>query len=82
VLLLSSGNLGYAAVEAFNRVGTEPSTKAVPAVLLLGEAHAAWAEQAEAGKHNLVLQMPVKSRELRHAILKVLQLSAAGQATG
>ena len=75
VLLLSSGHLGFPVVEAFNRLGTEPSTKTVPVVLLLGENHSEWADQAELDTHRTILQMPVKSRQLRQAILKSLSHS-------
>ncbi len=73
VLLLSTGHIGYSAVEAFNRLGTEPSTKTVPVILLLAENHNDWAEQAEVDKHRTVLQMPVKSRQLRQALLSALE---------
>ena len=73
VILLSTGQVGFPVVEAFNRLGTEASTKTVPVVLLLGEHHGEWAEHAEVDRHRIVLQMPVKSRELRQAVLKVLK---------
>lgn len=73
VILLSTGQAGYPVVEAFNRLGTEPSTKTVPVILLLGENHREWAKKTEPDKHRIVLQMPVKSRELRSAVLKVLK---------
>jgi len=72
VLLLSTGHLGLPVVEAFNRLGEEATTKHVPAVLLLGEPHSNLCDQANAGERRLVIQMPVKSRELRKAILTVL----------
>lgn len=77
VLLLSTGHLGQPVVEAFNRLGVEASTKNVPAVLLLGETHGGWAKHAQTGKHRGVLKMPVKSSQLRQAILKVLNHSIA-----
>jgi serine/threonine-protein kinase len=73
VVLLSSGHLGADALRAFNRLNEEGATKQVPAVLLLGDQQSDWREQAAAGRHRDVLQMPVKSRELRSAILKVLK---------
>jgi len=73
VLLLSTGHIGAPAVEAFNRLGSEPSTKTIPVVLLLGDQHKSWAKQASVDKHRAVLQMPVKSRELRQTILQVLK---------
>lgn len=73
VVLLSSGHIGTDALEAFNRLGKEGATKLVPAVLLLGDQHAKWHKQAQLDGHRGVLRMPVKSRELRSAILKVLK---------
>jgi len=72
VLMLSTGHRGLPVVEAFNRLGEEASTKHVPVVLLLGEPHRNLLEKANKGEGRLILQMPVKSRELRKAILTVL----------
>jgi CheY-like chemotaxis protein len=71
-VLLSSGHIGAGAVEAFNRFGEEPSTKSTPVVLLLGDQQAAFQKQAKPDQHRVVLQMPVKSKELRAAILQIL----------
>lgn len=73
VVLLSSGHLGNNALQAFNRLSQEGATKRVPAVLLLGDQQSEWKKQASADQRRGVLQMPVKSRELRSAILKVLK---------
>ena len=73
VILLSTGQIGAPAVEAFNRLGTEAATKSVPVVMLLGEHHGAWAKELDTDSHRIALQMPVKSRELRQAVLKVLK---------
>lgn len=77
VVLISSGHLGEDAVNAFNRMGEEGATKNVPAVLLLGDQQGAWAKGIEANDHRNLLQMPVKSRELRAAILKSLKASGS-----
>ncbi len=71
-VVLSSGHIGSSAVEAFNRFGEESSTKSTPVVLLLGDQQAAWQKNAKPDEHRIVLQMPVKSKELRQAILKIL----------
>ena len=73
VVLLSSGHIGANALQAFNRLSQEGATKQVPAVLLLGDQQADWRKQASADRHRGVLQMPVKSRDLRSAILQVLK---------
>jgi CheY-like chemotaxis protein len=71
-VLLSSGHIGASAVEAFNRFGEEPSTKSTPVVLLLGDQQASLQNKAKPDQHRVVLQMPVKSKELRAAILQIL----------
>ncbi len=76
VLLISSGKLGREAIDAFNRLDTEPRTKQVAAVLLLGEPHAAWEKDAVRGARRIVAKMPLKSRELRQQVLKALVPSA------
>ncbi len=74
VVLLSSGNLGAElTLKAFARLGEEPATKNVPAVLLLGDQHEKFRKKIKTTSHQLVVQMPLKSRELRKAILKVLK---------
>jgi serine/threonine protein kinase len=72
VLLISSGAIGRDAIDAFNKLGQDTRTKTLPVVLLLGEAHAAWMKEAAGGPRRLVTKMPMKSRELRHAILAAL----------
>jgi serine/threonine-protein kinase len=76
VLLFSSGDIGRAALEGFNRFGQETATREIPAVLLLDEAHAAWAPEAQTAEHRAVLTMPVKQREVRQAIQSVLSRQA------
>ena len=73
VLLVSAGNLGAAAVTMFNRLGEESATKHVPAVLLLGDQQGGWQDQGGLGPQRAVIQMPLKSRQLREAILGVLR---------
>jgi serine/threonine-protein kinase len=72
VLLINSGQIGRDALDAFNKLGQDTRTKNLPVVLLLGEQHAAWMKEASGGPRRLVTKMPLKSRELRHAILAAL----------
>jgi hypothetical protein len=71
-LVISSGHLGRPALEAFNRIAQEPRLKHLPAVLLLGDQHSAWMKEATGDARHLVVKMPLKTRELRHAILAAL----------
>ncbi|TWU25847.1 protein kinase domain-containing protein [Bythopirellula polymerisocia] len=72
VVLLSSGHIGRSAVEAFNRFSEESSTKNTPVVLLLGDKQKSLQKQAKPDERRVVVQMPVKSKELRQAILQLL----------
>jgi tRNA A-37 threonylcarbamoyl transferase component Bud32/CheY-like chemotaxis protein len=72
VLVISSGHLGRPALEAFNRIAQEPRLKHLPAVLLLGDQHGAWMKEAVGDAKRLVVKMPLKTRELRHAVLAAL----------
>src|SRR5690606_14010471 len=72
VVLFSSGHIGRDAVDAFNRFGSEPGTREVPAILLLDEAHAGWQKEAQIGTHRAVALMPIKQRELRQMVRSVL----------
>jgi serine/threonine-protein kinase len=72
VLLISAGQIGRDALEAFNKLGQDKRTSHLPVVLLLGENQAAWMKEATGGPRRLVTKMPLKSRELRHAILASL----------
>lgn len=70
-VIFSTGELGEAALDAFNRFADGIHTTAVPAVLLLGEAHAAWQKKAKLSKHRLVVSMPIKLRQLREVLAKL-----------
>jgi len=72
VLLISAGQIGREALMAFNKLGQDTRTKRLPAVLLLGEQQGPWMKEAAGGGHRLVAKMPLKSRELRQAILASL----------
>lgn len=74
--LFCSSELGAEAVEGFNRFGKDASTRDVPAVLLLEETHAAWAEAACTANHRAVAIMPIKLRQLREMVLGVLGVEA------
>lgn len=72
VLLISSGQIGREALDAFNKLGQDQRTRKLPVVLLLGEQHGAWMKEAEGSPRRIIARMPLKSRELRTAILSAL----------
>ncbi len=72
LVLLSTFNLGQAALEGFNRFGHNAKTKGLPAILLLHESHGQWASEAQVNSHRAVAKSPLKLRELRALALKLL----------
>lgn len=72
ILVISSGHIGRAALDAFNRLAQETRLKHLPAVLLLGDQHGAWMKEAAGDPSRLVVKMPLKSRELRQCVLAAL----------
>ena len=57
-------------LEAFNRFGQEPTTRDLPAVLLLDEHHGEWEEGTLKNNHRVVVKMPLKQRDLRAALVR------------
>lgn len=70
-VVFSSSELGEAALEGFNRFGTDPGTLNAPTLLLLSEQHAALRERAVLAKHRVCLTMPIRLRELRETLAKL-----------
>ena len=71
-VMFCAGDLGHPALEAFNRFGENSATRAIPALLLLGEKQQEWKSQAKLDKHRLVVSMPLKLRELRALLGKLV----------
>jgi eukaryotic-like serine/threonine-protein kinase len=71
LVLFTTGNNGRSALEVFNRLGQESSTRNTPAVLLLDQVHHPWEEEAVVGEHRAVAKMPIKMRELREVLVGV-----------
>jgi eukaryotic-like serine/threonine-protein kinase len=77
-VMFSTGELGVSALEAFNRFGDAPQTAGIPAVLLLDEHHADWKSRAKLNKHRVVMLMPIKLRQVRELLARLVPLDAAG----
>jgi serine/threonine-protein kinase len=71
-VIFSSGELGSDALEAYNRFSTTPATSAIPAILLLGENQSDWRAEAAADQRHVVVSMPVKLREFRELMSRLL----------
>jgi serine/threonine-protein kinase len=76
-VIFSTGELGVAALEAFNRFGEGQHTARIPAVLLLDEHHLDWKAKAKLNKHRVVISMPIKLRALREVLSKLVPTTVA-----
>lgn len=64
--------LGNLALEGFNEFGSREETKAIPALLFADSKQASLIKAAQLGPHRTLLTAPLKVRELREALLKLL----------
>jgi CheY-like chemotaxis protein len=71
VILFSTINNGRGALEVFNRFAQEPTTRDLPAVLLLDQTHLGWEREAQTAEHRAIARMPIKMRELREVLVEV-----------
>lgn len=71
-VIFSSGSLGSGAVKAFNALGENEATAAVPAVLLLGESQRAWKKKAKFADHRVGISMPIKLKQFRKLLNKLV----------
>jgi serine/threonine-protein kinase len=78
-VIFSTGELGESALSAFNRFADGEHTRKIPAVLLLGEHHLDWKKQAKLAEHRAVLAMPIKLRQFREVLAKLVPLDTASK---
>jgi serine/threonine-protein kinase len=71
-VIFCTTELGRSALEAFNRFGEMEQTRHIPAILFLSEEHPQFATEAHTGPHRVLLSMPLKVRQLRGILLKLL----------
>ncbi|WP_425617745.1 protein kinase [Anatilimnocola sp. NA78] len=72
-VLFSTVELGEVALEAFNRFGAAEHTKKLPAILFVDSRQAAIVKAAQLSAKRKMLQMPLKVREIRDALLGMLR---------
>jgi serine/threonine-protein kinase len=68
--------MGEEALDAFNAFGEKEDTKHIPAVLFIAEKHQDFADRAATSEHRKLLPMPLKVRQLRAILLKLLHITA------
>ena len=74
--VFSAGELGEQSLLAFQSFTQSPTTHSIPAVLLLPEQHARWADQIECEPHQVVLTLPVTLRRLREVLDRLVPVQA------
>jgi serine/threonine-protein kinase len=72
VVIFCTTELGESALMAFNQFGQDAATGQIPAILFVAEGHREFAEQAQFAPHRIVLPMPLKVRQLRGILLKLI----------
>lgn len=72
LVLFSTGSIGEPALLTFNQLNETPGMKQVPAILLLDERHASWESQAKLSPQRVVMNKPIKVRQLRETLIKLL----------
>lgn len=72
-VIFSALDLGSAAIESFNRFGTDDVTRDMPAILLLDQKQQYMAGDAQLAPHRVLVSMPLKVKELRQTLMKLLQ---------
>lgn len=80
-VIFSTSELGEPALEAFNQFGEGKHTSPIPAVLLLGEHQQDWKKRAKLNKHRVVMSMPIKLRQLREVLAKLVPNVNGGEST-
>jgi eukaryotic-like serine/threonine-protein kinase len=76
-VLFSAPELGAAALEAFNEFGSNAHTANVPAILLVDRKQQFVIRSAQLGPKRMMLAMPLKVRDLRVALLRLLGTKSA-----
>ncbi|MDX1945725.1 MAG: serine/threonine-protein kinase [Pirellulaceae bacterium] len=69
-------NLGEDALTAFNEFGARAHTKDIPAVLFVDNKQTDLIRAAQLSDHRVILSMPMRVRELREMLLKLLRPEA------
>ena len=72
-VLFSAPELGTAALDAFNRFGSDEHTSPIPAILLVDRKQQFIIRNAQSGPNRMMLAMPLKVRELRAALIRLLK---------
>ena len=70
--IFCTGELGESAINVFNQLDDDPRTSRLPALIIVEKHQASFASQARLSDVHGLLRQPVKVRELRAALVKVI----------
>lgn len=73
-VIFGCASLGYDGLDAFNEFSAHEATRKIPAVLITSEKQAHFVKDAKLNDMHVHLSMPVKWRELRETLRKLLNL--------
>jgi serine/threonine protein kinase len=76
-IMFCAEHLGADALEAFNAMSTVPATRDVPALFFVDGQQKSLIKGAQLAPHRVLLSTPLKVRELRDALIKLLQAPQA-----
>ncbi len=79
-VVFSAPELASAALEAFNQFGTDEHTADIPAILLVDRKQQFVIRNAKVGPKRVMLAMPLKVRELRAAVLRLVKVTESAAA--
>jgi DNA-binding NtrC family response regulator len=72
-VIFGTSELGEVAVRGFNEFGSQEATKDLPAILFVDPRHSDLAAEAQLADHRVRLSMPLKLRELRETLQRLLR---------
>lgn len=72
-VMFCAEHLGEDALDAFNAMAANPATKDVPALFFVDGQQKSLINEAQLAPHRVLLSTPLKVRELRDALIKLLQ---------
>jgi len=67
-----TGELGKSALEVFNQLDDDHVTSKLPALIIVEKNQSSFASQARLSDLHMLLHQPIKVRELRSALIKVI----------
>lgn len=76
-ILFCAEHLGIDALDAFNEMNAQPATKDVPALFFVDGQQKDLIEAAQLAPHRVLLSTPLKVRELRDTLIRLLQAPQA-----